>query len=936
MVENVIVLDYASSRSIDILGKHSHQLAAVLVEPVQSRRPELQPKQFLHELRKLTAASGTALIFDEMVTGFRSNPGGAQALFAVKADLATYGKVVGGGLPIGIVAGQGRFMDALDGGKWSYGDDSFPEIGVTFFAGTFVRHPLALAAARAVLRHLKDTGPSLQSRLNDRTAAFVATLNAYAEQVNAPIRLTHFSSWFCINLPHELPMSSLFYIYMREKGVHVWEGRPCFLTTAHTNEDLELVIKAFKESIAEMEEAGFFAARVRTPKGKEQVNLDQANSGASLPLTEAQRELWLAVQMGEDASRAFVDTITIHMRGPFRTMIMVKAIQELVARHDSLRSTFSEDGEELRVAASLQLDVSISDLSSLEGSESETQLAEIAAKQSRAPFNLSRDPLLRAHIVKLKERHYVLLLTTHHIVVDGWSIGVLLSELGHIYSAECRIKVHGLPNATQFIDYARWEESQREKGETAASEAYWLTQFKDSVTALDLPTDRPRPALKTYAGARERIVLPLSLGRKLRRVGAQKGATLYGTLLAGYNALLYRLTGQRDIVVGVPAAGQVAFDARDLVGHCVNFLPLRSQVEESTSFLDYLASVRSRLLDGYDHQNYTYGRLIQKLALPRDPSRSPLVSVSFNLDKSGSAFDFDGMDVEVSNQPKTAINFDCEINVVEAGNELTVTWDYNTDLFDAETIRRWLHHYRSLLEGIVVNPEQRISELPLLTESEKHQLLEEWNDTKTDYPKDKCVHELFESQVERTPDAIAVVFEDQQLSYRELNNRANQLAHYLRKHGVGPDELVGICVARSIETVIGLLGILKAGGAYVPMDPSYPKERLGFMIEDTHAGIVLTDRVSLNSLPPTSAQLICLDRDWEEVASAPQVNPLSQSTLDSLAYVIYTSGSTGVPKGVEVRHRGVVRLLFGVDYVQLDRSADLSPFGADLLRCGHL
>ena len=910
MLENVIVLEYDSGRSLELLRETSQDLAAVLVEPVQSRRPELQPKQFLHDLRELTAASGTALIFDEMVTGFRSCPGGAQALFGVKADLATYGKVVGGGLPIGIVAGQGRFMDALDGGKWSYGDDSFPEIGVTFFAGTFVRHPLALAAARAVLRHLKDTGPSLQSRLNDRTAEFVATLNAYAKQVDAPIHLTHFSSWFCINLSHELPMSSLFFIYMREKGVHVWEGRPCFLTTAHTIADLELVGKAFQESIAEMQEAGFFPSRVRVTDGKGQARPDQVNCGSSLPLTEAQRELWLAAQMGEDASRAFVDTLRIHMRGPFRTTSMVKAIQELVARHDSLRSTFSEDGEELRVAASLKLDVSVSDLSGLEETESGTQLAEIAAKQSRAPFNLSRDPLLRAHIVKMNEQHHVLVLTTHHIAVDGWSMGVLLSELGAIYSAHCRNEAVGLPSSSQFVNYARWEKSQRERGETSESETYWLTQFKDLAPVLDLPTDRPRLAVKTYAGARERVVIPTSLCRDLRRIAARKGATLFATLLAGFYVLLQRLTGQHDIVVGIPTAGQLAFDARDLVGHCVNFLPLRSRIDESASFSNYLASIRSLLLDGYEHQNYTYGSLIQKLNILRDASHSPLVSVSFNLDKDGSAPDFADLDVEVSNQPKTAINFDCEINVLEAGDELRVSWDYNTDLFDTDTIRRWLHHYRWLLETVVTNPDQRISELPMLTEAERHQLLVAWNDTRREYPKDKCVHHLVEAQEEKTPHAVAAVFDDQNLTYRDLNARANQLAHYLIKFGVGPETLVGICMERSLDMVVGLLGILKAGGAYVPLDAAYPKERLEYMLQEGRVQILLTQQRLLSILPSDhGAQLLCLDTDWALVAEQVDSNPDNTTTPENVAYVIYTSGSTGKPKGVKISHNAVVNFL---------------------------
>ena len=405
-------------------------------------------------------------------------------------------------------------------------------------------------------------------------------------------------------------------------------------------------------------------------------------------------------------------------------------------------------------------------------------------------------------------------------------------------------------------------------------------------------------------------MFPLSLGRELRRVAAQKGATLFATLLAGYYVLLHRLTGQHDIVVGIPTAGQLAFDARDLVGHCVNFLPLRSPIEESASFVDHLASVRSRLLDGYDHQNYTYGSLIQKVALPRDPSRTPLVSVSFNLDKGEGAPDFADLGVEISSQPKTAVNFDCEINVVESGNELTLTWDYNTDLFDANTIRRWLSHYCTLLQAVVSNPEQRISELLILTEAERHQLLVEWNDTQRNYPEDKSINGLFEAQVEKTPGAVAVVFEGKQLAYRELNTKSNQLASYLRKLGAGPGWLVGLCVERSLDLMIGLLGILKAGGTYVPLDPAYPKERLEFMLQDAQVQIVLTQQPLLSELPTyDGAQHLCIDTDWAEIAEQADTNPDNTTRPENLAYVIYTSGSTGKPKGVQITHGAVVNFL---------------------------
>ncbi len=918
MAANVMVLDYGTPESLTILRTHAHELAAIVVEPVQSRRLDLQPKEFLQELRALTVASGTALIFDEIVTGFRAHPGGAQALFGVKADIATYGKVIGGGLPIGVVAGKAAYMDALDGGSWNYGDDSAPEVGVTFFAGTFVRHPLALAAAWACLNHLKVHSPELQLLLNQRTQRLVDELTAHALRAQVPLRITHFSSLFSFEFSPDLPYASLFYVYMRDKGIHIWEGRVGVLTTAHSDEDIGRVTEAFKESISEMQEAGFLPGAGNSVEAITKPSRDGVEVPSSFPLTDAQREIWLATRMGDDASRAFVDSVELHMRGPFQMRAMIAAIRQLVARHDSLRSTFTNSGEERLVAAIIELDAPLADLSRFAAREQQDRLAEIGAQEGRELFDLSKGPLLRSRIVKLHDEHHVIFLSTHHIAVDGWSLSVLLSELGALYSAECTGTAHELPAAEQFADYMAWEEDQRQSGARVTSERYWLEQFSESVQDLQLPLDRHRPALKTYNAARRQLVLPADLCRSLRRLAAERGSTLFATLLSAFSALLHRLTGQEDIVVGIPTAGQLAFDAPDLVGHCVNFLPLRNRINGSASFLEHLAAVRGLVLDAYDHQNYTYGSLLEKLKLPRDRSRLPLVSVSFNLDRAGGTLNFGSLNVEVVLLPRCSINFDCEININETSTELTINWQYNSDLFKTETIQRWLQHYQTLLEGIVSKPDQRVSELPLLTGPERRQLLIEWNDTKTGYPNDKCVHELFEAQAARSPDAVALVLGDKNLTYGELNRRANQLAHYLRSLGAGPDFLVGICMERSLEMVVALLGILKAGAAYVPLDPGYPKQRLNSMIQDAKIAVLLTQQRLTSNLPDHGATIFCLDTDWQTVAAESAENPVPMTAPEHLAYVIYTSGSTGRPKGVEVPHRGITRLLMGVDYVQLD------------------
>jgi hypothetical protein len=521
-------------------------------------------------------------------------------------------------------------------------------------------------------------------------------------------------------------------------------------------------------------------------------------------LTDAQRELWLAAQMGDHASRAFVDSVTLSLRGRLQLGALTKAVNELVARHDSLRSTFSENGHERLVTADLVLDIPLIDLSGLEQLEKTAQLTAIVTDERWKTFDLKQGPLLRIRVVKLAEDDHVFCLTTHHIAVDGWSLGVLFSELGVIYSAVCKGEAHGLPAAAQFADYVRWEEGRRQSSDRAASEAYWLEKFKEPVPILDLPLDRPRPAEKTYRAAREQLVFPSSLCKSLRQLAARRGATMFSTLLAVFNVLVHRLTAQDDIVVGVPAAGQMAFGGRDLVGHCVNFLPLRGQIAGAASFDDYLASTKSSVLDTYDHQQYTYGSLLQKLIVPRDPSRLPLMSVSFNLDRERGISEFEGLTVEAFDQPRAAINFDTEINILESDAGIKVNWHYNVDLFDARTIQRWLRHYQTLVVGIVANPEQSICELPLLTDDEQHQLLVKWNNTVAPFSTDSLVHELFEAQVERAPDAIAVVYEDQKVTYRELNQRANRLAHHLIQLGVGPEQLVGIGMERSLEMVVSV------------------------------------------------------------------------------------------------------------------------------------
>ncbi len=909
-VANLFVLDYGTPETLEWIRAHAQELAAVLVEPVQSRHPNFQPREFLKEVRKITEEAGTALIFDEVVTGFRVHPGGCQALFGIRADLATYGKVVAGGMPIGVVAGKAAFMDALDGGAWQYGDDSFPEVGVTFFAGTFVRHPLTLAAVKSVLLHFKEEGPALQEKLTANTAGMVRRINEFFEQHSVPTRLETFGSIFYFSFPTDERFASLFYYYLRLKGIHVLEGFPCFLTTTHSAADIDRIVQVFQESALEMQKGGFFPEPADATQGTSKAQESTVpGTPQETPITESQLEVWLSDQLGDDASCSYNESFTLHMRGTVNEPVLREAIHKVLDRHDALRATFDAEGKTQRFAAKLELNIPTQDLSSLNPQGRQERLQQIIEKDAYTPFKLAQGPLVRAQFVKMEPRYQLVIFTSHHIVCDGWSTNILVDEIARTYNALNKGVACDLPKPMSFATYARSQADFFNSPEGSANEEYWVEQFRKPVPPLELPTDRPRPPVKEFAGATHRKKIGAEAYSAIKRGGAKQKCTLFVTLLSGLQLLLSRLTGQDDIVVGIPSAGQSLLDDGALVGHCVNFLPLRGFTTGDPTAAAYLAQTRQTLLEAYDHQNYTYGRLVRRLSLQRDPSRLPLTEVQFNLEKVGAGLQFDGFEPEVDPNPKSFVNFDIFLNVIESKDGLIVDCDYNKGLFDEATIARWLSHYETLLLGMVTGVDLHVSRLPLLTEVEREQIIVDCNATSADYPRNACVHQLIEAQAKASPNAVAVVFEAEQLSYAELNHRAEQLARYLRKLGVKPGVLVGLYVERSLDMIVGLLGVMKAGGAYVPMDPTYPAERISFVLADANVPVLLTQKKLGQHLPPNSTHVVYLDADKAEIDHQANGTPSVSATSEDLAYVIYTSGSTGKPKGVEVSHRAVVNLL---------------------------
>ncbi|MUG96207.1 amino acid adenylation domain-containing protein [Scytonema sp. UIC 10036] len=649
------------------------------------------------------------------------------------------------------------------------------------------------------------------------------------------------------------------------------------------------------------------------------------------PLSYGQRALWFLHQLAPE-SVAYNIVSAVRLHGELDIAALQRAFGKLVERHPALRTTFCAlNGEPIQqVHQHSSFHFQTQDVSSW----SEEFLNERLLEEAHRPFNLERGPLMRVNLFARSSQEHILLLAIHHIISDIWSLAVFVEELGILYQAEKNGILVSLPMLMpQYGDRARWQADMLASPQGDRHWAYWQQQLARELPILNLQTDRPRPPVQTYRGATVPFKLNAELTQRLKALSRVQGATLYMTLLAAYQMLLSRYTGQKDILVGSPTTGRSRADLAGLVGYFVNPVVLRAHLSGKMSFEAFLGQVKQTVLNAFEHQDYPFALLVKRLQPVRDPSCSPLFQTMFVLEKAhlqkqeslasfalgvaGARMHMGELEMESMALDVRVAQFDLTLMMAEVGEELIASLEYNTDLFEADTIARMAGHFQTLLESIVTNPRQSISTLPLLTPAEKHQMLVEWNNTKTDYPQ-QCIHELFAAQVERTPDAVAVVFENKQLTYRELNSRANQLAHHLQSFDVGSDVLVGICMERSLEMVVGVLGILKAGGAYVPLDPTYPKERLAFMLKDTEATILLTQQNLVASLPEHKARVICLDANWEMIAQNSADNPTGTATPANLAYIIYTSGSTGQPKGVMIPHQGIVnRLVSGIMRYQL-------------------
>jgi amino acid adenylation domain-containing protein len=633
----------------------------------------------------------------------------------------------------------------------------------------------------------------------------------------------------------------------------------------------------------------------------------------AVPAIEPQLEIWISCLLGgADANRSYNESISLRLTGPFHQRAMEQALQAVIDRHEALRSTFSADGKQICVYRELPLKYRYEDLSSLSEEDQEEFISTFTKHNALEIFDLVNGPLFKAALFRLKEEVHYLTLAAHHIICDGWSLGIIMQDLSKFYSAFVKNIPPALAPAPSFCDFAleQWRFSESE--EYKITEQYWSDQYQGQVPMVDMPTDFPRPAARTYKSHRDDYRLNPELVSALKKMGAKSGCTLVTTLMATYEIFLHLVTGQSNIVLGIPAAGQSTTGHYGLVGHCVNLLPMRSYPNGEMSFTEYLKTRKTQILNDYEHQQITFGSLLKNLNISRDASRIPLVPLVFNIDMGlDDGVVFENLKHQLLYNPREYENFEIFINASGSENALVLEWSYNTQIFKSSTILRMMNEYEYMLQAVVETPSIKIKDIPLLPPDQLRARLRNWNATAFDYPKEKTFHQLFSETSRQYPDKIGLRVGDQSYSYKQINQEANQLSALLIEQGVRAHDVVALALHRSAEMVIALLAIMKAGAAYLPLDPLYPKDRIQFMLEDSSAKLIITSQAYKGTFKSKAKELL-IEQAWSKLPEYSKKDPDVESNSRSLAYLLYTSGSTGKPKGVMVEHHNLVNLLFSM------------------------
>lgn len=909
IADEVIIVDYLDFKSLEKIKEEASNIAAVIVEPVQSRVPNVQPANFLKALRQLTKELGIILFFDEMVTGFRLHPRGAQGYFDVDADICTYGKIVGGGMPIGVIAGKAFIMDGIDGGYWQYQDASYPQVDRTFFGGTFCQHPRAMITAKTVLEHIKKAGPNLQNELNKKTDMFSANLNMWCEEMEMSLRISNFGSIFRIDGALDL----LFY-HLLNKGIYIWEWRSYFLSTAHTNQDIKELEDAIKESVEELDKAGFNQRqqletqnRIKTNDIKKKdinstikadswhgsLNTLHAELGAAYyPMSSVQRRIFIMEQM-DGIGTTYHLPYVMRVKGKFDVKLAEEIFKKLITRHESLRSAFEviEGHFVQKIIDPDKIEFSV------ELCDGSNQPIDKLIENFLKPFDLKKPPLTRLCIFSLKEDEYLFLSDSHHIVVDGLSSNILFQEFAAQYNGQ-NLK----PLQSSYIEFLEWEHNYFKSQLFIEHKQFWDDFTSREIPLLELPCDFSRPEKQVFKGDTVCFELDERTTKELRLLAKESSISLFMLLLSTFYVFLYKLTGQEDIIIGTPVGIRQDKKFENIIGMFTNTMVFRNQPESLKSFKQFLSEVKLNCLMTLSNQEYPYEKIVSNIK--RDSSRNLLFDAMFMYeDASGRIIDLENCQFTQYKFKEEAM-FDFSMDVYDLKNKLEINFTYAVSLFKNETIQRWKSYYLELINDIINSNDKELWCYNIIPNYERNIILSQFNNTDLIYSIDKTFQSIFENITDKNKSNIAVVFENESLSYEELNQRANQLAWYLKENGIDNENIVGIMLPKSLEMIIAVIGVIKAGAAYLPIDCDYPLDRVNYMLNDSKCSVLL----GLGNAPD-GIDFEGKYHDLSRLGNKLKLdNPPSTLTPQNLMYIIYTSGSTGFPKGVQIEHRHIVHM----------------------------
>ena len=936
-VENILVLDYDSPESLEVLRKCAHELAAIMIEPIQNKYPTLQPKAFVQQLREIATQGGAALIFDEVVTGFRVAPGGAQEFYGVRADIATYGKIIGGGLPFAAIAGGSLWMDALDGGHWQYGDESYPEAGVTYFAGTFVRHPLALAAARATLQHLKRGGHALYSTLNARTQRLADKLNAAFATRNAPVKAVHCATLWRLSWDDNTRHISLFYYLARFYGLHLYEQFGHFVTEAMSDQDCDLIADTFVRVLDELMGLGLIEPRGGGPTGNGSGNGSGKGSpakaaptgGPSLasalagngtsttlraaPLSPGQTERWLAGAFDRGGRQALNEAFCLRLAGQVNRGALKQALRDVLDRHEAFRLRFDlEEPCQILVDGAT---VPIADIDLRGQPDADAALTAWCDQANRQDFPFDRAPLAAASLIELGDGRVAVHLVASHVIFDGWAASVFNAELAQAYRARCAGQQAAFEAPESPLSFSVAEQARFEGPEGQESLRHWQRVLANPPAPLALG-DRTPTGPRTFAADTVRGRIDAHTTEALRQQARQAGATLFQLMLAAVSIVLRQRSGQDEFVVSVPYASQALARHGALLADGVLDLPLRLSAKLGETPRGVLSRVRTQLMDALENPLVTQGTVARALGIRGSGDRPPLTGVFFNLNPKVPLPYDSTVQAELEEGRRQALLSEILFNFYDQGDVITLDLHHSSEFCS-------LQRAQELVDALIAQCQVLAHDLaaPITDQavvpSRSHIALADpriraWNEaTRVPVEPAARVEQWVSRQVAQTPDAIALVAQGERLTYAQLEARANQFAHLLQGMGVTHGSLVGVCMSRNIELAPALLGIFKAGGAYVPLDPSFPKDRLHHMTADAQLQAVITEsaHASLSGMP-RSGQLR-IDDDLPALNTAPRtaVSWATPAPPDAQSYVIYTSGSTGKPKGVVLQQDAVCNLM---------------------------